>query len=313
MYIFLCVILYVKTKGVTIMSNEVLEQYAEANRNRFLPAKANDDITSVAVYGEDGSEAVMINGNAYPIMDTYFELSLVQPGALRFNDKLKPEYVGKFWKKLSEEPSDEDIVDQLYLIPICVLNYSRSKFAKFDGNKTSTPLCRSRDGMYPETGELTPDAPQCAKLVNNRLVPLCPSAKKSASGEKAQCTLTVNVAFLDIQEGIPLFMRMRGTGMQAFIDLDKNMARARNVARIRHRNLDDYVVLLKGKHEGTYARLLASYVKAPEEFGDMSTYRTLAAHYRAKLFNRAPQEEEPIDVEEATVIEEKADAETFDI
>ena len=290
------------------------EQYAH-----FLPLKAAADITDLMEYDQFGPTVRMSGDRVFPLMTASFEARLVQPGAIRLNQDLKG-FSGKIWLRLDETPNPEDFFDELWLMPICVLGYSRSKFAKFE-NKTATPLCRSYNGIYPVDGDITPDAPQCAEVRRTaggyRLVTLCPSAKKM-NGEKAACTLTLTVAFLEMNRCLPVIMRFRGAGLSAFINLDSSLTKAMNVARIRKRNLSDIVVHLTVADEGTYVRPVLALQKAPEEFGDISEYRRLAAWYRSELFtNREDPEAEDAEIvgeaNNSKAEAEDTEAEEFDL
>lgn len=286
-----------QSKEIALINGMTAEQYTH-----FLPAKAASDISDILDYDQDGPIVKLPNGEVQPLMNAYFEMKVIQPGSVRLNQALKG-YDKKVWLMLEEEPNNEDCTEDAWLLPIRVLGYSRSKFAQFD-NKSSKPLCRSLDGVFPVDSDITPDAPQCAevkKFANGyRLVSLCPSAKKQ-NGGKAACTLTLSVAFLDIRRCVPVLFRFRGAGLAAYIAMDGSLTKALNVARIRKRNIGDIAVHLTVADEGTYVRPVLNLEKAPEEFGDLGVYKRLAAFYREQLFVA----EEDATVEDAEIVGEE--------
>lgn len=297
-----------------------ISEFMKSNETAYFPASVNPDMSSIMTYEADGAVA-KINGNSIPIIDAAFDLALVQPGSVQSNKELASK-VGKLWMKMSAD--DSEFYDELYLIPICIIGYRRSKFTKFDNStKASTPLCFSSNGLVPSPSmAVSPDCEQCATvaMVNGSYVmnAVCPSAVWK-DGEKPACQLSVSVAFMTVGDCIPVIMNLHGVGMSAFNKLKRDSKKAKNIARIRHKSLDNYIIRLTTDNAGTYVAPVFSFVEAPEEFGDIAPYKDIAIYFRNTLFTRASEEAQPqavtattpiVAVEEAVPSEA---AESFDI
>lgn len=273
-----------------------ISEFIKSNETAYYPASINPDMSGIMSYDADGAVAT-VHGNSIPIIDTAFDLALVQPGSVQSNKELAPK-VGKLWMKLSAE--DSEFYDELYLIPICIVGYRRSKFAKFDNStKASAPLCYSSNGLLPSNSmSVAPDCNECATLekVNGSYVmnAVCPSAMWK-DGDKPACQLSMSVAFMTIGDCIPVIMNLHGVGMSAFNKLKRESKKAKNIARIRHKSLENYVIRLTTDNAGTYVSPVFSFVEAPAEFGDIAPYRDIAVHFRNTLFTRATEEEKPAD------------------
>lgn len=304
------------------MSTNVSD-FMKSNETAYFPASISPDMSSIMTYEADGAVA-NVNGNSVPIMDAAFDLALVQPGSVQSNKELASK-VGKLWLKLGAD--DAMFFDELYLIPICIVGYRRSKFTKFDNNsKASTPLCYSSNGLTPSASmAVPPDCDECAKLsmVNGsyRMDAVCPSAVWK-DGEKPACQLSVAVAFMTLGECIPVIMNLHGVGMSAFNKLKRDSKKAKNVARLRKKSLDNYIIRLTTDNAGTYVAPVFSFVEAPEEFGNITPYRDIAIYFRNTLFTHASEEEakpKQVTTEELTaptVIDTalpSEDAQSFDI
>lgn len=301
------------------MSSNVSD-FLKSNETAYFPASLNPDLTGIMTYEADGAVA-NINGNNVPIVDAAFDLALVQPGSVQSNKELASK-VGKLWLKLGAD--DADFYDELYLIPICIVGYRRSKFTKFDNStKASTPLCYSSNGLIPSPSmAVAPDCDQCATvdLVNGSYImnTVCPSAIWK-DGEKPSCQLSVSVAFMTVGDCIPVIMNLHGVGMSAFNKLKRDSKKAKNVARIRKKSLDNYIIRLTTDNAGTYVAPVFSFVEAPADFGDINAYKAIAIYFRNTLFTRASEEAQPQTVTATTptvAVEEAAPsevAEPFDI
>lgn len=283
------------------MSSNVSD-FLKSNETAYFPASVNPDLSGIMTYDADGAVAT-INGGSIPIVDAAFDLALVQPGSVQSNKELASK-VGKLWLKYGTD--EADFFDELYLIPICIVGYRRSKFAKFDNStKASTPLCYSSNGLNPSPSmAVAPDCEQCATvaMVNGtyRMDAVCPSAIWK-DGEKPSCQLSVSVAFMTVGNCIPVIMNLHGVGMSAFNKLKRDSKKAKNVARIRNKSLDNYIIRLTTDNAGTYVAPVFSFVEAPAEFGDIAPYKAIAIYFRNSLFTRASEETaQPAAVTETT-------------
>lgn len=299
-------------------------EFIKSNDAAYYPATLSPDMSGILTYDAEGAVA-KINGEDVKLLDAAFELSLVQPGSVQSKKELASK-VGKLWMKVETDPiNNEDFYDELYLMPISVVGYRRSKFTKFDNStKAASPLCFSLDGLVPSPSmSVTPDCEQCATLerVNGtfRMDAVCPSAIWQ-NGEKPACQLTMSVAFMTLGKCIPVIMNLHGVGMSAFNKLRRDSKKVKNVARLRNKSIDNYVIRLTTDNAGTYVAPVFSFVEAPEEFGDVSVYKKLAVYFRNSMFthsSEAAAEETPAveAVKEEQVKEDVTASEdaTFDI
>lgn len=297
------------------MSSNVSD-FLKSNETAYFPASVNPDLSGIMTYEADGAVA-NINGNSIPIVDAAFDLALVQPGSVQSNKELSSK-VGKLWLKYGTD--DADFFDELYLIPICIVGYRRSKFAKFDNStKASTPLCYSSNGLTPSsTMAVVPECEQCATVdvINGSYImnAVCPSAIWK-DGEKPSCQLSVSVAFMIVGNCIPVIMNLHGVGMSAFNKLKRDSRKAKNVARIRNKSLDNYIIRLTTDNAGTYVAPVFSFVEAPAEYGNMASFKAIALYFRNLLFTRAPEEAQPQSVTATTpttAVEEAVPSESAD-
>ncbi len=285
-------------------------EFIKSNDAAYYPATLSPDMSGILTY-DDGGAIATINGEKVTLIDDAFELSLVQPGSVQSKKELASK-VGKLWMKVETDPINEkDFYDQLYLMPISIVGYRRSKFTKFDNNaKAASPLCYSLNGLDPSpTLSVTPDCEHCATLekVNGtfRMNAVCPSAIWQ-DGEKPACQLTMSVAFMTLGRCIPVIMNLHGVGMSAFNKLRRDSKKVRNVARLRNKSIDNYVIRLTTDNAGTYVAPVFSFVEAPEELGDVSVYRKLAVYFRNLMFTHSSEAA----AEETSVIEATKEEQT---
>lgn len=255
---------------------------AEHQRGMFL--RGTQD---VEVYNDpSGYPCIMIDEKEIPLYNQDTPVSIVQPGSVQQNRELAP-HKGKFHINFGGE--DSEFVEELWLLPITVINRGFVKFAG-DYNSQQTPqrLCWSNNGLVHEPDVPMPCSPKCAVLNMRDGVPtlkkVCPEAMY-VEGQRSSCREFINVAFFDLKREVPVRFRLHGTAISSWYELSKDYTRTINNARRKRLNVGDYVIHATLEDNGTYYKPVFQFVYAPEDIQTPSKYQPILHWYLTALYS----------------------------
>jgi hypothetical protein len=273
---------------------------------------------SLFIKGESGAAPVYMDDNGYPCMKIGeeelplftqdFLVSIVQPGSVQQNPELKP-HKGKF--NIAFGGDDSEFVDELWLMPITIINRG---FTRFEGdyNNQQNPkrVCWSNNGLTHAPEVMHPYCAKCANPVIKDGIPyvdvVCPEAKY-VEGQRSNCRQHINVAFFDIKREVPLRFSLHGTGMSAWSALTKDYVRTVNNARRKRINIGEYIIHATLDDQGTYYKPVFQFVQAnPEIVGDHRKYQPIVSYYMMNLYNKPVEETQTANTRLAALPEETA-------
>ena len=262
----------------------------QAEQGRFI--KNLDYDSGVISTDADGGAVANINGEEILLVDQSFELQIVQPGHANKNKDLVP-CIGKLVIKYSEKDMTENIItDSLNLIPITIVSYGFRNYGPYDDKNTEENklLCYSNDGVLPSEKLINPLSNVCSEVVlrngeYQRNV-VCPYAKWE-NNKKPDCRAIVTLGFFDVDNKIPLRLQLHGTGMGAWNNLQRAYRQARNVARLKRKSINDYLINLSVEYNGSYVTPIFKLVDA-ESTLKPSQYLPVCKYYMEKVFSRKP-------------------------
>jgi len=277
----------------------------------FLPATVS---APIEVIEGDNGDIVLIGTTEVPVVDTMFEIQLIQPGHIKENKALKGK-AGHWWigitpeKKKGEPVSVDEFTENtiafaetVRLLPIAPISRGRTLFPPYDSGDR-TLMCYSRDGMVPSTKVISPFAAKCAQITDKgRYEPLCTKAIW-VDGQKPECSDQITMAFYDLDRKIPVLMKLSGTGISAWNKFLKALKKQRNIARIKGKRVEDFILVVSSDTKGTYELPVFTYVEATED--NPRDYIPLLKWYETTLLTKYAGKEEEI-VE--TVSDATADA-----
>lgn len=287
----------------------------EAEKSTFIRGELAQPLEPV--YDEEGWPLAEVGGAHIPILDTDFEVKIIQPGHVG-RDKSLSGAMYKFQIKGMED----DLVERMRILPITIVQHGYRMFAAYEGGDTENSLlCYSIDGVHPSERIEAPMAPVCSAVetVGGQLVrkPICTCAQW-LDGKKPDCKEVLTVAFFDIDRKFPMRMQLKGTAMSAWHDLRKAYKTARNVAKLKGRSVNDYYLEMVVVNNGTYATPSFIMVDSGEE--KVSRFQPLLRHYMATLYSKIEEPTESIlssaqlqDTVDIPVGENESSAESFSL
>ena len=244
-------------------------------------------VSTPAVIEQDESGPItVIDGKTVPVIDSVFDVQVVQPGSIKENKELKP-HLGKFYF-----PDLEDSKEILMLLPLKELSPGRRLYPPFDSGVKDL-LCYSTNGETPSAKVEAPICERCGDFVQKgdfvKFEPICPKAAW-IDGKKPECSEVKRAAFYDIETGMPIRLQFSGTGISAWNQFQKEYRKHRNLVRLQGKNLADFVLKVTLDNEGTYYRYVFKFEEAPDL--KPALYRGLMEWYIDNLFTRQEVQEE---------------------
>lgn len=214
-----------------------------------------------------GDEAVaIIDGEEIPVLNTSWELQIVQPGHVQKNSKFADK-IGKILIVTGQKNEDPvEVLDSITLMPV---NIIRNAWRLFTGTfgVDGKLLCYSNDGLCPSPKVDNPSSERCAEIIPGNGIPrrkiLCPKAKW-VGDMKPECRASVTLGFYAPELMMPLRLELHGTGYSAYNALQRSYNQVRNLARLKGKSINDYVVVLSTENKGTYCLPVFSLVEAPK-------------------------------------------------
>lgn len=226
----------------------------QSANSQFLPV----NIKPAEIFEGDNGPLTLVSGNEVIVVDTIFDVRLVQPGHVKKNKELK-NYIGQFYY-----PDLELSVEKLRLLPISIIGRGRRLYPPYDSGDNQL-LCYSHDGLVPAGKVESPFSDRCAMITEKgRYEALCEKAKW-IGGTPPDCGDQLSLALYDIDKKLPIRMQLSGTGISAWNKFNKELKKQRNIARIKGKKVADHILEVTGELEGTYCRPIFSYVEAPDE------------------------------------------------
>jgi hypothetical protein len=242
--------------------------------------------TPVKIETDESGPIAIIGEKTIPVIDSVFDVQVVQPGSIKQNKDLKP-HLGKFYFKDLETSKDV-----LLLLPLKELTPGRRLYPPFDSGEKDL-LCYSVNGETPSAKVEAPISERCGSFVQKgdvvRFEPHCPKAVWE-DGKKPECSELKRAAFYDIETNMPLRMSFSGTGISAWNNFQKEYRKHKNIVRLQGKNLADYVLKVTLENEGTYYRLVFKFEEAPALHPAL--YRGLMEWYVDNLFTRQDQQQD---------------------
>lgn len=259
----------------------------EAQHSRFIKNMEYD----LPIAQTDDGPVATVNGEEVPLLDIFFDLQIVQPGHVTQNKKLSS-LVGKILVLYNKEEPDSEYAEELYLIPITILGYGQRNFGPYDTQEGKL-LCYSMDGVTPAERVTAPLHHVCAEVVfrNGEYIRnlVCPHATWS-DDKKPDCRTVVSLAFLDMERKVPVRLQLHGTGIGAWNQLQKAYKQARNVARLRKKSINDCIIKLYIRNEGTYMVPEFKVQEAPESLGRPIDWLPVCKYYMQTIFSRPTED-----------------------
>lgn len=272
------------------------EALLEAQHARFI--KNPDFSNELSLRATDDGPVATVAGEEIPLLDMAFDLQVVQPGHVTQNKKLAP-LVGKILVLYDKEQPEAEYAEEMNLMPITIIGYGQRNFGAFDEAEKKL-LCYSNDGVVPADKVTVPMHHVCANVEqrNGEYVRnlVCPHAVWDGD-KKPDCRTVVTLGFFDLERKIPVRLQLHGTGYGAWNQLQRAYRQARNVARLKKKSINDYIIRLSIKNEGTYMVPEFRLLEAPEEFGNPKDWLPICKYYMGTVFSRARAADiEPVEV-----------------
>lgn len=284
------------TGGATanLPTKEQIGALVKAQQLRFIKNFTYD--TSIIEQTDEGAVAHLADGEEIPLLDMSFELKIVQPGHITNNDKLS-DCSGKILVILDKNNPTEDVATTMNLMPITIVSYGFRYFAEYDSkdkNSTASLLCYSNDGILPSTKTVTQYNDVCARVVlrngEYQREIVCPNAMW-IDNAKPKCREQVTLGFFDLERKIPVYLQLHGSALGAWNELQRSYRQMRNVARLKRKSINDYIIQLSVQNKGTYVIPQFKIVEPAPELGKPSDYLPVCKYYFEKVFNRRTEEE----------------------
>lgn len=292
--------------SIAIATTDKLACLFESEHHHFI---ANPEYDGALVIPGDDGASMKVGDEIVPLLDSAFELMIVQPGHVQERKELK-DMKGKILEIWEKDNPTEIAVDELTLLPITIVSQGFRNFGAF-GDGAKELICYSVDGVTPSQRVVMPLNSVCSELTlrNGEYVrqTVCPRALWQ-NNVKPECRAVVTLAFLDLERRCPVTLQLHGTGYGAWNALQRSWKQAKNVARLKGRSINDYVLKLRVKDEGTYY-VPEFRVVVDDSFGNPKEWLPVRKYYLENLFNRPPVENEagtanmkvenePVEVEE---------------
>jgi len=115
---------------------------------------------------------------------------------------------GMFRCSLTGEEAEELVVTPLRYRPGRVLWDPRDV-------EMERPICRSRDGLVPDSSIEEPAGQECCRVEGNRRVPVCMQAQWGENGERPPCAQTREFIMLDHATRMPFLMSLSRSATKA--------------------------------------------------------------------------------------------------
>lgn len=281
--------------NVAIPAKDQVEAMIRSQQSRFIKTREYDP--ALVNQTDDGPVAV-IGEEEIPLLDMAFDVQVVQPGHVRNNKELAS-LVGKIVVMLDPSNPGDVTADELTLMPVTIVSFGFRNFGPFDekgGEDDKKLLCYSTDGVQPSRKLPAPMNPVCSELVlqngeyHRRIV--CPYAQWDGD-KKPDCRAVVTLGLFDLERKIPLRLQLHGTAYGAWTSLQRAYKQARNVARLKKKSINDYVIKMTVENNGTYMTPQFKLVEADGETGKPSDYLPVCKYYMDTVFARLPEETPP--------------------
>lgn len=281
--------------NLAVPSKEQLDAMIRSQQARFIKTREYDP--ELVTQTDDGPVAV-IEGEEIPLLDMAFDVQVVQPGHVT-NNKDLAKLVGKIVILLDPSNPGDVVTDELTLMPVTIVNFGFRNFGPFNekANEDDKKLiCYSMDGVQPSRKLPAPLNPVCSELVlqngeyHRRAV--CPYAQWDGD-KKPDCRAVVTLGLFDLERKIPLRLQLHGTAYGAWTALQRAYKQAKNVARLKKKSINDYVIKMTVENNGTYMTPQFKLVEADGSMGKPADFLPVCKYYMDTVFARLPEEPVP--------------------
>jgi len=262
-------------------------------------AKYEGNVADLQIVSNGSLKVLTINDKVkVPLFETVpFWGKFVQLGSVKENKRLKG-HAGHFYFPKFDSPEDsteevdenEVFSEKLRLLLVGFAGYTRALMPKWEpGSADTTPICSSRDGIWPSTNVELPMDTKCGtwETLSNGHVSIkdtCPSGMWDSKNKikiKPACRRTENWVFFDLDRKCPIMLSLAGVNVKGFKALYKKMEVLQLRAITKGLDLTNYHIQAKGEEvEGeTFHKMTFNFAQAeditPSDFlGAVAWYQT---------------------------------------
>ncbi len=292
-------------------SQEQMTALALGQHQRFI--KNADFDQSVVVQTDDGPIA-KIGEEEIPLLDMAFDIRIPQPGHVARNKALSAS-LGKILVLYDPENPTQEMADELSLIPVTIISHGFRNFGPYSEKADSENklICYSMDGVVPSERVEVPLSNVCSELVlrngeYQRKV-FCPHAVWTGN-DKPECRATVSLGFFDLERKVPVRLDLHGAAYGAWNGLQRAYRQAKNVARLKKKSINDYIIKLSVENNGTYMLPVFKLMEPDASLGKPAQFLPICKYYLETVFARRTEEQIPASPA-ANAIEVQADAQNM--
>ncbi|MCB5270559.1 MAG: hypothetical protein LHW56_01795 [Candidatus Cloacimonetes bacterium] len=273
----------------------------------FVAATADTELVTIR---PDGKKEIMIGDKPMTIMgfneaspwEALFEAVLIQPAHVTNRPQWEKKEGSYFVGMISNKTPIVTLgfLEELVLLPICILREGRSRFPKFDGEGENKPDCYSTDGVCPNAKVEAPYSAACtgwytdAKDGKKKYGVLCDEAKFPPEGGAPRCREYAEVAFLAIlgDRAFPVKYNFHGKSISVWKKFVRSYQTYSNAAEILGESIFSYVIKARAvrSKKGPYYEMTLDFAK--DEKIDGTLYLPLAQFYCNALKNRSRPEDQ---------------------
>ena len=302
----------VATSPVAV-AEEHLNALLESQRTRFIKDMEYDH--TIVAQTDDGPVA-KLGDEELPLLDMAFDLQIVQPGHVSWNKNLA-NFVGKILVVYDSNDPTAESASTLNLMPITIVRHGFKNFDQYndkDGDDANRLLCYSNDGVRPSTRVAMPMHSVCSELVlrNGKYVrnTVCPRAMWEGDN-KPECREEIVLGLFDIERKVPVRLQLHGKALTAYNALQWAYRQARNVARLKKKSINDYIIRMTVENHGTYVKPVFKLMEPEDTLPKPATFLPVCKYYLTTLFARqTAAEEQPVSTVQEVVNAVATEADT---
>lgn len=273
----------------------------------FVAAAADADLVTIR---PDGKKEIMIGDKPMTIMnfdesrpwDALFDAVLVQPAHVTNRPQWDKKEGSYFLGMIKDKTPIVTLgfLEELILLPICIMREGRNRFDKYDGEGENKLLCYSTDGACPNAKVEAPYSAACtgwytdAKDGKKKFGVICDEAKFPPEGGAPRCKEFAEVAFLAIlgDRAFPVKFNFHGKSISVWKKFVSSYQTYSNAAEILGESIFSYVIKARATRskKGPYYEMSLDFAK--DDNIDGTLYLPLAQFYCNALKNRPKPEDQ---------------------
>lgn len=232
-------------------------------------------------------------GEEVSIYTSPFNMRIVHPSSITNNESLLP-HLGKFYFQEIDVSTEE-----LILVPLSEGTIHRSLFPdNFNGSTgNNEPLCRSLDGLTPDSRIEAPISLQCAHINpdSGNIQVVCPMAMWE-NNRPSKCRMSKLIPFYDCAAQIPIYWELKGVALSAYNKALREWNKQVNINIYRGLSTDNLVLQVTLANKGTYFEPVFKYIT----YEGVSDVRNVIQYYKG-LFIRQ-EDDSTVEVDEVDTV-----------